>query len=230
MRRAGMTIKEAAESWVHEMNAIEHGLLEKLISADPDEWHEITKPSYGDRVYMYETPEDCDEHWGTIENYLEKAGIYLVNLDDGTTVEVEEDDFEVDRDGILPMWGTLWSFGDSADDYWLEELDGIQIMSECGFRIYESEEFGYFFGIDGAGYDFYEAHWLPLYKKRGLQWHDPMTESGSFVMTEWRKAELYKAALAYIDSMVGGGEAFVESLREIGLSEKEIEFERSEVL
>ena len=74
--------------------------------------------------------------------------------------------------GGLPMWGTLWQFGDSADDWWLEEGDGIRIMSECGFRIYEHEEFGYFFGIDGAGYDFYEAHWIPLYKARGLHWHD----------------------------------------------------------
>ena len=49
-------------------------------------------------------------------------------------------------------------------------------MSECGFRIFESEEFGYFFGIDGAGYDFYEQHWLPLYKARGLKWHDPKTD------------------------------------------------------
>ena len=44
-------------------------------------------------------------------------------------------------------------------------------MADCGFRIYESEEFGYFFGIDGAGYSFYEEHWIPLYKQRGLQWH-----------------------------------------------------------
>ena len=74
------------------------------------------------------------------------------------------------------MWGTMWSFGDNVDDWWLEKNGGLQAMSNCGFRIYESEEFGYFFGIDGAGYDFYESHWEPLYKARGLQWHDPMAE------------------------------------------------------
>ena len=42
--------------------------------------------------------------------------------------------------------------------------------------MYKHEEFGYFFGIDGAGYDFYEAHWTPLYKARGLHWHDERTE------------------------------------------------------
>ena len=44
-------------------------------------------------------------------------------------------------------------------------------VSELGFRIFEIEE-GFLLGIDGAGYDFYEAHWIPLYKARGLQWHE----------------------------------------------------------
>ena len=66
----------------------------------------------------------------------------------------------------------MWSFGDEVDDYWLEEKGGLRVMSQCGFRIYKSGEFGYFFGIDGAGYDFYEAHWTPLYEARGMKWHD----------------------------------------------------------
>lgn len=44
-------------------------------------------------------------------------------------------------------------------------------MADCGFRIYEQEDLGYVFGIDGAGYDFYSEHWIPLYKARGLHWH-----------------------------------------------------------
>lgn len=69
----------------------------------------------------------------------------------------------------FPMWGTMWSFGDSADEWWLE--NNLEKMKECGFRIYESEDYGYVFGIDGAGYDFYESHWLPLYDAIGLRWH-----------------------------------------------------------
>ena len=69
----------------------------------------------------------------------------------------------------FPMWGTMWSFGESIDEWWLEE--NLETMKECGFRIYESEDFGYVFGIDGAGYDFYESHWIPLYEARGLRWH-----------------------------------------------------------
>lgn len=96
-----------------------------------------------------------------------------MELDNGESVTVKEDDFELEEDGFLPTWGTMWQFEDSADDYWLEKMNGIRIMSECGFRIYESGEWGYFFGIDGAGYDFYSEHWIPLYLKRGLRWHDP---------------------------------------------------------
>ena len=82
------------------------------------------------------------------------------------------DELEVVHYDSLPMWGTMWSFGDSIDEWWLENKNGLKLMSECGFRIYYSEKYGYFFGIDGAGYDFYEAHWIPLYKARGLKWHE----------------------------------------------------------
>lgn len=30
---------------------------------------------------------------------------------------------------------------------------------------------GIYIGIDGAGYDFYESHWIPLYTVRGLEYH-----------------------------------------------------------
>ncbi len=178
MIKAKMTVREAAEEWVKEFNSIPQGMIEKLARNDPEEWVEVTSPSVGDRVYVYDIPEELDtlEHGGEIRSFDGESDFYCVKLYDGKLVSVEEDDFEVEHDGSLPMWGTMWSFGDSCDDGWLEEDDGIRIMSECGFRIYEHEEFGYFFGIDGAGYDFYEAHWVPLYRARGLQWHDPATE------------------------------------------------------
>lgn len=72
----------------------------------------------------------------------------------------------------LPTWGTMWSFGSSDDDYWLEEEGGLELMAECGFRIYEQEDFSYLFGLDGGGYSFMDKHWIPLYKARGLRWHE----------------------------------------------------------
>ena len=76
--------------------------------------------------------------------------------------------------GCLPAWGTVWTFGDDIDNEWLNgEYLGNHLleMADCGFRIYEQEDLGYFFGIDGGGYNFFEEHWIPLYKARGLHWH-----------------------------------------------------------
>lgn len=167
MKREIITINDATHEWVRGFNAFPYGMIEKLMENDPDEWREVTTKSSGDRVYVYDSSE-----YGVIVLYDEESEKYTVELDNCEVIQVSEDDMEKEEYGGLPMWGTLWQFGDSADDWWLEEGDGIRIMSECGFRIYEHEEFGYFFGIDGAGYDFYEAHWIPLYKARGLQWHD----------------------------------------------------------
>ena len=44
---------------------------------------------------------------------------------------------------------------------------------------YESEDYQYIFGINGAGYDFYEQHWIPLYDARGLHWHVDIRESST---------------------------------------------------
>ena len=95
----------------------------------------------------------------------------LMRLDPDDVREITPGERDEDAN-YLPMWGTMWSFGDSADDYWLEEEDGLELMAECGFRIYEQEDFGYLFGIDGAGYSFMDEHWSPLYKARGLRWHE----------------------------------------------------------
>lgn len=170
------TISDAAHRWVGEFNAIPQSIIAKLIKLDPDEVTEITPPGSGDQVCLFTTEHNFE--YGYIigvhesdDNDTDRT-LYDIRLDEGEeVVTLDSDDFEVQRDDYLPMWGTMWSFGDSADDYWLEKFGGLQIMANCGFRIYEQEDVGYLFGIDGAGYDFYEAHWIPLYKARGLHWH-----------------------------------------------------------
>lgn len=169
------TINECTHLWVESFNAIPTGMIEKAMQTDPDGWREITQPSVGDTVYIYDVPEALDtlERGGEIQSYNKDRHTYCVKLWDGNIVnDITEDKFETEYDSGLPMWSTMWSFSSSVDDWWLSDGCGIQLMSECGFRIFESAEFGYFFGIDGAGYDFYKAHWEPLYKARGLHWHN----------------------------------------------------------
>jgi hypothetical protein len=66
-------------------------------------------------------------------------------------------------------WGTLWIPCDMDLSWFKEHSDDV---AKLGFIVYESDECGILLGIDGGGYDFFEAHWLPLYRLRGLKWHD----------------------------------------------------------
>ena len=166
MRYEGLSIREAAQEWVKSFNAIPTSMFVKLWKADPEDWQEITRLEAGNRVYAYNYGS------GEIISVDYERNQCMIKLDSGETTCVDEAQAEVENEEIFPMWGTMWSFGESLDNYWLDNQDGIEQMSQCGFRIFKSEEFGYFFGIDGAGYDFYEAHWIPLYNKRGLKWHD----------------------------------------------------------
>lgn len=172
--KTNVTIEDATREWVNQFNAIPYGVCEKLLKLDCDGFTEVTVPTVGDRVYVYE-PSPKGEYYGQIVKYDEENEVYEVEYDDNHIASLEQDEFEVERDDYLPMWGTLWTVSDSADEYWLSDLDGIRDLSECGFRVYEQDDFGYIFGIDGCGYSFFEAHWIPLYKKRGLQWHDERT-------------------------------------------------------
>lgn len=177
MIREGMTFREATEKWVSEMNAIPQAMIGKLMTVCPDEWMEVTAPVEGDRVCVWDGSHN--EERGVIaeddvdgDPRLHRIEFDKESLDD---VVLPEDDFEVTRDDMLPMWGTMWSFS-GIDDFWIAEDGNIRKMSECGFRVYYNSEFGYFFGIDGAGYSFMDEHFEPIYRARGLQWHDPATE------------------------------------------------------
>ena len=159
------TLLEATQYWVYSFSAIPTAMIARLMTNSPEEWTEVTMPTFGDTVYVYD--EDSN---GTITAQVEDG--YEILLDNGTEITATVDDFTLVQNDILPIWGTMWNFGDSLDEYWLENGEGLTALSECGFRVFYHEDFGYYFGIDGAGYDFYVEHWIPLYIARGLHWHN----------------------------------------------------------
>jgi len=167
------TIREAAETWVSEFNEVPSAVLSKL--SDMERVEEVTLPSVGDIVFVTSGPHNGV--LGTIVTTFENGDEdrYEIRLDtpDLKRVVLEEKDFSVCRDGFLPLWTTLWTFSDRLDELWIdpETGDGLRAMSDCGFRVYWQEDYGFVFGIDGGGYDFYTEHWIPLYKARGLKWH-----------------------------------------------------------
>lgn len=183
MKKQYMTheeLKEKAQEFVqNEMEGIQTVILYATLKEDGiDDWHNVTEITKGDYVYFYSVPEELTD--GTENTYTDNYGIVVdicgndieVRLGDmpyadGLSVTVPRDELELEdpnQDGFFPAWGRMWSFKDSYR--WLSNEDDIRIMSECGFEVYEHDEWGYFFGINGGGYDFYEYHWIPLYKAR----------------------------------------------------------------
>jgi hypothetical protein len=69
----------------------------------------------------------------------------------------------VDRDRIKALLKPL----EDAED----ELYGTQEVGETGISAFEIDG-ELVLGVNGAGYDFYENHWIPLYLALGYQWHD----------------------------------------------------------
>lgn len=168
-----MTKQEAVRSWVREFNAIPQSVVSRLMEfSGYDDMCEVTPLCIGDTGYVWD-----EKHRGDSVEIIQREPDkhFFVRNQDGEEYIVDGSHIECTTErSILPMWGTMWAFGDSIDNDWLEGEfgnDGLALMADCGFRIYQSDDYGYVFGIDGAGYDFFEAHWEPLYDARGMRWH-----------------------------------------------------------
>lgn len=139
------------EQWVDTLNAVEHDLIVESVRNNIDNWIELTKPYVGS--YDYNTN-------NTIKSIDYDNDTYMVEDDEE---EYDIRDVEIERYDFLPMWGTMWTFDNSYEENWVR--DHLYEFSEMGFRVYEYGETGtLYFGIEGAGYNFYEAHWKPLYE------------------------------------------------------------------
>lgn len=154
-----------AQNWVSTLNEVPTDMIAKLIEFDNDDWREVTLPEIGDRVFIHSHGEigeviHIDDKLSSYET------IYGVRLDDYSIVSCYSGGLSVEHDYPLPIWGTMWSFKYAADKYWISNPESIRVMSKLGFRIYISNKFGYFFGIDGTGCDFYDNYWIPLLAER----------------------------------------------------------------
>jgi hypothetical protein len=80
------------------------------------------------------------------------------------------------------MWGTMFLVNDPVDKRRIQTL--LQPVDDEEDELYGCEEVGntgifafdidgeFVLGINGAGYDFYEHHWIPLYEALGYSWHE----------------------------------------------------------
>lgn len=146
------TKEQATQHWIDRFNAVSSSMFERAFARD----------GILDIDILATPSKECSD-CGTNND-----------VDAATCTYCGSSDLYWERD--LPMWGTLWSFGERVDEDWAR--DNAQAVSACGFRVYEAEDGEVFIGINGAGYDFYETHWIPLYEARGLQWHETEEERG----------------------------------------------------
>ena len=132
--------------------------VQKIAGEDWYQYIETTEPRM----------EDVKDHFGernmSDEEFEEAHG----------ESEIDDAKDELRREQEEIMWGTVFE----AKDGRLAELireHADAIINDIGMRIIDlgdseaSEAYnqGVFLGVNGAGYDFYESHWIPLYRLFG---------------------------------------------------------------
>jgi len=171
---------EACKKWVKEFNQIHFSLLEKAYGPhysdievlaptlrgwavhDGEDYADETFRDFREREYPYEKelmPEDDLARWE--ELFDEYFNLHRDQLEDAF--------FELEEASPVPMWSTIF-VPSGMDQDWFR--DNAEAVAGVGFIVYETDEIGVYIGVNGAGYDFYSQHWLPLYRLRGLRWHD----------------------------------------------------------
>lgn len=166
------SMREAAETWVSTFSHIPGTLIEKLgahdeavLYYDSDDFRLIASPLIECCV--------CGAAYEGDKTLVELARLRIFGQ--GVTCtgcpQNEGDAWGIGHpaNAFPCAWGTLFSPKDELDQLWLH--NHYDEVASLGLFVFESEELGYLLGIDGAGLDFYEAYWIPLYKQRGLQWH-----------------------------------------------------------
>ena len=104
----------------------------------------------------------------------DKEVLYNYNKKSMTEDELEDAKMEMMDTQREVMWGTLF---EAKNKFVAENIidNSDAIISDAGFTIIdlsrENEgeyETGVFLGVNGMGYDFFDAHWIPLYKILGV--------------------------------------------------------------
>lgn len=162
-------INEATIAWTEGFNEIPYALFELAYGGNDYEGiTDLTPLSKGVKVSFY----CCDRGTlvGEIDEFNPDSNTATVIVDGVSEEQVFLDELTLHRSDFLPQAG-VWTFSNTLDEEWATSEKGLQAMADCGFCVFESDELGIFFGIDGGGYCFLNEHFIPLYKERGLLWH-----------------------------------------------------------
>lgn len=132
-------------------------------------------------VRRYETERDCAKLW-IREDFSHIPEFMVVGFDDGYPVDprwrfigvregYDEESGEYKYGPVhKPMWTPYFFFKEPLDIEWCYEHQ--EEVMDLGFILIFHEEEVMGLGINGAGYDFYDHFWVPLYRLRGFKWHE----------------------------------------------------------
>jgi antitoxin component YwqK of YwqJK toxin-antitoxin module len=101
--------------------------------------------------YSLDTPQNWD-------NLSESDKLdWIENEDPSAFCEAQDEAREI-------MWGTLFQCSEFDGKMIIEALKALGMLNGSSLRVVSSEAYeGYLIGVNGAGFDFFEAFWIPLY-------------------------------------------------------------------
>lgn len=130
----------------------------------------------------YHTKRECaqcwiTEDWNTIQSdVLDKSKLTCYKSVNPEDYGYEDYEGDLIEDIGEPMWSFWFEPRHSFDCTWIDKHRDE--LLDMGFVLIIEDEWDIVWGlgIDGAGFDFYEAYWIPLYEAMGLKWHDEEDE------------------------------------------------------
>lgn len=156
------TAREQAEYYFdREFNTVPFELLKPRL----DNYEaEILYPS--DEVFLddFKIENDIDDLKEEFNEKVENGEYDNSEFDEFLKDTDEFRSFKDDRlTDYYPMWN--WVFG--ADRFYIDsDYMDVDKLYKLGIGVIDDPT-GYYLFIAGAGYDFYEAHWTPLFKQLG---------------------------------------------------------------
>lgn len=162
-----MTKKEAVERFVDQLHQIP-GELIRAAYRDDERWDEFELLASPQKACVY-----CG---ATLHEDADLDGALMWAAYDGEGCP--ECEGPMGCDCVIPQHSDLaWPAGWDTlfrpvwpDDEWVRR--NLDAVAGCGFLVFDCQYCGILLAIDGAGYDFYEHHWIPLYEARGFKWEN----------------------------------------------------------
>lgn len=111
------------------------------------------------------------QDWNTIQSYYLNKDMFSCYK----AIDEEEDESLAEAGAYVeigePMWSYWFQPKDSVDLWKLQEMQSE--IAGLGFVLIidNDDQSVWGLGIDGAGFDFYEHYWIPLYDLFEFKWH-----------------------------------------------------------